>query len=40
MNQTCKSGLRKEDLFDEKFAREKNSLNNVKHNFFVFSEFF
>ena len=40
MHQTCKSSLIKEDLFDEKFAREQTSSNNVKRDFFFFSKFF
>ena len=35
MHQTCKPGLMKEDLFDEKFAREQTSSNNVKHDLFL-----
>ena len=35
MHQTCKSGLIKEDLFDEKFVREQTSSNSVKHDFFL-----
>ena len=35
MHQTYKSGLIKEDLFDEKFAREQTSSKNYKHDFFL-----
>ena len=37
MHQTCKSGLIKEDLFDEKFVGEPTSSNNV--NYDIFSSF-
>ena len=40
MHQTCKSDLIKEDLFDEKFAREQIHQTASNTIFFFFSTFF